>query len=285
MSPKLDAHMHVWTLARGDYGWLTEDYRVLYRDFAVGDAWPEAGDSGTSEVILVQAAGTAAETDFMLSIAETDARVAGVVGWVDFEAPDAVAEVARRGGDPRIVGLRPMIADLPDPDWILRPDFVPVFAAMERHGLVFDGHARPDLVTVMDALARRHPGLQIVLNHGGKPPIASGDLGQWRDDLSRLAECPNVACKLSGLLTEAGPHTDDGTIGAAVAHMGICFGSRRLLWGSDWPVLKMAGTYTQWAEQSERLVARLFPADADDIWRGNAARIYLENKGWEHGTP
>jgi L-fuconolactonase len=275
MTWKLDAHMHVWRMSRGDYDWLTPDLGSLWRDFAIDDAWPEASRAGVSQVILVQAAATAAETDFMLSIAEADERVAGVVGWIDFEAAHALDEVERMAANRHIVGLRPMIADLPDPEWVLRRDFGPVLTTMAGHGLVLDGHARHDLVPVMTELAARHPNLRIVLNHGGKPQIADRRLDPWRDEIAALARHPNVSCKFSGLLTEAGARSDDASIGDVVAHLGGCFGPERLLWGSDWPVLTLAGSFKAWAEQSERLIGRYFPDHADAIWRGNAERIYL----------
>ena len=275
MTGKLDAHMHVWRMSRGDYDWLIPDLGPLWRDFAIDDAWPEARQAGVSQVILVQAAATAAETDFMLSISEADERVAGVVGWIDFEAAHALDEVERMAASHHIVGLRPMIADLPDPEWILRGEFSPVLTAMAQHGLVFDGHARHDLVPVMTELAGRHPDLRIVLNHGGKPQIADHRLDPWRNEIAVLAQHPNVSCKLSGLLTEAGVRSDDASIGEVVGHLGECFGPERLLWGSDWPVLTLAASYKVWAEQSDRLIGRYFADHADAIWRGNAERIYL----------
>lgn len=279
MTGKLDAHMHVWRMARGDYDWLTPDLGVIYRDFSIDDAWPEADRAGISRVILVQAAATAAETNFMLSIASGDDRVAGVVGWVDFESPVAVDEVVRLARVRHIVGLRPMIADLPDPNWILRNGFTPVLEAMTQNRLVFDGHARHDLIPVIAQLAARHPELQIVLNHAGKPQIATHNLARWRDDIAELASHDNVACKLSGLLTEAGARTDDDAIGEVAMHLGACFGPARLLWGSDWPVLAMAGSYVGWVEQSERLIDNLFPDSREMIWSRNAERIYLKTGG------
>ena len=275
MTPVIDAHMHIWTLARGDYDWLTPDLDGLWRDFEIDDAWPEARDAGVSQVILVQAAATAAETGFMLSVAARDDRVAGVVGWTDFEAPDAAQDIQRLADTPTIVGLRPMIADIPDPDWILNEAFTPALKAMSETGLVFDGHARADLVPVMSELASRHPGLKIVLNHAGKPRIADRDLATWFDDIARLARHPNVACKVSGLLTEAGERADDASIGEVVEHLGTCFGPERLIWGSDWPGLTLAGTYAEWSAQSARLIDRFFPEHAAMIRGGNARRIYL----------
>ncbi len=273
---KIDAHMHVWRLARGDYDWMTPNLGAIYRDYQIDDVWDEARAAGVSRTILVQAAATAAETDHLLSIAATDPRVAGVVGWVDFEARGAVDEIIRRAGDPRILGLRPMIADIPDPEWVLDRAFSPALEAMAAHGLVFDGHARADLVPVMAQLAGRHPDLDIVLNHGGKPRIAANDLADWQDDLRALSRYTNVTCKLSGLLTEAGSRTDDAALSEIVGHMQHCFGSERMIWGSDWPVLNLAGTYAGWASQSQRLIDRFFPDEQSAVWSANARRIYLK---------
>lgn len=276
---KIDAHMHVWRLARGDYDWMTPDLGAIYRDFQIDDTWDAASAAGVSQVILVQAAATSAETDYLLSLAAADSRVAGVVGWADFEAPGAAQEIARYAKDTPILGLRPMIADLPDPHWILNPAFAPSLEAMVKHGLVFDGHARADLVPVMTRLADLYPGLQIVLNHAGKPQIASGNLTTWRDDLRTLAQRANVTCKLSGLLTEAGTRTDDAALGEVVEHVRDCFGPDRVIWGSDWPVLNLAGSYSEWARQSTRLIDRYFPDHQPAVWSGNARRIYLNRAG------
>lgn len=276
---KIDTHMHVWRLERGDYDWMTPNLGVIYRDFGIEDAWPAAAEANVTRTILVQAAATAAETDYLLSIAAIDARVAGVTGWVDFEASDAPAQILKRAADSRIVGLRPMIADIPDPDWILQPALSPALEAMEETGLVFDGHGRADLIPVMTQLADRHRRLQIVLNHAGKPRIAANDIDQWRRDLAELAKRENISCKLSGLLTEAGDRTDDAAIGEIAEHMRDCFGPERILWGSDWPVLNLAGSYAGWAGQSGRLINQFFPGHQQAVWAGNAKRIYLSRSG------
>ncbi|MCZ4296459.1 amidohydrolase family protein [Henriciella marina] len=283
MIAKLDAHLHVWTLARGDYTWLTPDLSEIYKDFSINDAWPEAEQAGVQRFILVQAAASAAETDFLLSLAAADKRVAGVVGWVDFQSETAADEVRRGAAQEGLVGVRPMIADRPDPRWILQDDITPALKAMSESGLVFDGHARPDLISVMTTLAQRYPDLSIVVNHAGKPPIASGDLNDWRADIKALSTCPNVSTKLSGLPTEAGDRTDDVSIGSVVEHIADCFGHERVLWGSDWPVLTMAASYADWAAQSERLIKRHFAGHEASVWRTNAERIYLKNSGGQLG--
>lgn len=271
--------MHIWRLQRGDYDWLTRDLESIYRDFEIQDVWDEAQACGVQQVILVQAAASAAETDFLLHIAEADRRVAGVVGWVDFETDDAPERISHLAGNLDLFGLRPMIADLSDPLWILQDACAPALESLQANGLVFDAHAHPALVPVMTRLAARYPDLTIVLNHAGKPPIASAELDMWRSDIAKLARHENVFCKLSGLLTEAGAHTDDAAIGAVVEHIGSHFGPERLLWGSDWPVLTLAGNYTDWAAQSERLVDQYYPDHSEAIFSGNAKRIYSRNAG------
>ena len=279
MMEKLDCHMHIWRLQRGDYDWLTPDLGSIYRDFDLKDVWDEAEACGVRQIILVQAAASAAETDFLLDIAETDERVAGVVGWVDFEADDAAKQITRRAENPHLLGLRPMIADLSDPLWILQDACAPALESLQANELVLDAHAHPDLVPVMTRLATRYPDLPIVLNHAGKPPIASAELEVWRGDISELAGHQNVSCKLSGLLTEAGARTDDSAIGEVAEHIGVCFGPERLLWGSDWPVLTLGGDYKGWAAQCERLVEQYYPDHSHAIFSGNAKRIYFRKAG------
>ena len=279
MIQKLDCHMHIWRLQRGDYDWLTPDLGEIYRDFEIDNVWTEAKAGGVTHVILVQAAASVAETDFLLSVADSDRRVHGVVGWVDFEADDAAEQIALRAKTPHLLGLRPMIADLPNLQWILRDECKPALEAVQASGLIFDAHAHPDLVPVMTRLAADYPQLPIVLNHAGKPPIASAELGVWRRDIAALARHENVCCKLSGLLTEAGTRTDDAAIGEIVEHVAACFGPERLLWGSDWPVLTLAGNYKAWVEQCERIVGQFFPDHVDAIFSGNAKRIYSRKPG------
>ena len=159
-------------------------------------------------------------------------RVAGVVGWVDFEAPDAAAQIARRAEDKCIVGLRPMIADIADPNWILGDACTSALEAMLVNGLVFDAHARMDLVNVMTSLATRYPDLQIVLNHGGKPPIASRELDEWRRDISTLARHRRSCGASCGLFRPEPPSV--GQRLASPEHGGIVFGVGAPERASDW---------------------------------------------------
>lgn len=276
---RIDAHHHFWTLARGDYGWLTPDLAPIHRDFGLADLAPHLAAAGMNGTILVQAAPTAAETMFLLEIAESAELVRGVVGWTDFDASDGVARIEALAGRPLLVGLRPMVQDISDDDWLLGSALEPLLAAMARHGLVFDALVLPRHLPRLLRVVSRHPDLEFVLDHCGKPQLKDGEIASWQSDIARLAERPNIVCKLSGLVTEAPPDWQLSDLRQAADHVVKCFGPRRLLWGSDWPVVNLAGGYAKWFAAAETLLADLSPDEKADILGGNAARIYLSLRG------
>ena len=276
---RIDAHHHLWTLARGDYGWLTPALAPIHRDFFLSDLAPHLAAADIKGTILVQAAPTEAETTFLLDIAAKAQLVRGVVGWTDFDPADGEVRIDALAAHKLLVGLRPMVQDIPDDDWLLRPALTPLLAAMARNGLVFDAlvlpHHLPRLLRVVDD----HPELQFVLDHCAKPRLATGELAIWQGDIASLAERPNIVCKLSGLATEAAADWQIADLRKAVDHVAACFGPRRLLWGSDWPVVNLAGGYEKWFAAAETLLAGLSPDEKAAIFGGNAARIYLSSRG------
>ncbi|WP_171582845.1 amidohydrolase family protein [Bradyrhizobium australiense] len=276
---RIDAHHHLWTLARGDYGWLTPALAPIFRDFSLSDLAPHLAAAKIDGTILVQAASTEAETTFLLDIAEKAQLVRGVVGWIDFDAADAMARIDALAGRELLVGLRPMVQDLPDDDWLLRPALAPLLAAMARNSLVFDALVLPRHLPRLLRLADDHPDLQFVLDHCAKPRLATGELAVWQDDIASLAERPNIVCKLSGLATEAPPDWQVADLRKAVDHVVGCFGLHRLLWGSDWPVVNLAGGYEKWFAAAEVLLAGVSPDEKAAVFGGNAARIYLSSRG------
>jgi L-fuconolactonase len=276
---RIDAHHHVWTLARGDYGWLTPDLAPIYRDFSLADFAPHLAASRIAGTILVQAAPTEAETAFLLDIADNAELVRGVVGWTDFDAADAVARIDALAARKLLVGLRPMVHDIEDDDWLLGPALAPVLTAMARGGLVFDALVRPRHLAKLLAVVGRHPELQFVLDHCGKPRLATGDIATWQRDIALLAQHPNIVCKLSGVVTEATPDWQIADLRRAVDHVLACFGPQRMLWGSDWPVVNLAGGFARWLAATETLLADLSQHEKADIFGGNAARIYLSSRG------
>jgi L-fuconolactonase len=225
--------------------------------------------------VLVQAAPTEAETRFLLAQAEQNADVPGVVGWVDWLAPDAGERVRVLATHSRLKGLRPMLQDIADAAWVLQPGLQEPLAAMAASGLVLDALVQPRHLAHVLTLARRHPQLQIVIDHCAKPDIASRQWQPWANDMARLATETKAVCKLSGLLTEAGPQATPGAVTPWMRHVLDCFGPERLLWGSDWPVLELSGLgYADWWSATGQFLAGLTPAERAAIQGGNAARIY-----------
>jgi len=269
---RVDAHHHVWRLERGDYGWLTPDL-AIHRDYGLDDLRPLLGD--VAATVLVQAAATEAETHYLLEIARgSGGLVRGVVGWTDLAAGDAPVRVARLARMPLLKGLRPMLQDIAETGWILRPEVQPGLIEMAARGLVFDALIQPRHLPVLLALARWHPGLRIVVDHAAKPNIAGGEFQPWADDIARVARETPAVCKLSGLITEAAANWTTADLQPYVRHLLDIFGPRRLLWGSDWPVVNLAGGYVRWREATTELLQTLPAADRDAVLGGTAATVY-----------
>jgi L-fuconolactonase len=270
----IDAHFHCWELARGDYGWLTPALAPIYRDVRVADWQEQSWPHGVSGGVLVQAAPTEAETRFLLSQADANPAVLGVVGWVDFLAADAPARIGALALHPRLKGLRPMLQDIADPEWILQPAVAPALRAMADCGLVFDALVKPVHLPPILTLAQRHPKLRMVIDHGAKPDIAAGEWQPWADGIARIATETQAMCKLSGLLTEAGPRPAPGAVWRWAEHVLQSFGAGRVVWGSDWPVLELAAPYALWWATSRQLLEGLDEEGKAAVMGGNAARLY-----------
>lgn len=274
----IDGHQHFWRLSRGDYDWITPDLAVLRRDYLPGDLAPLLKDTGVDGTVLVQAAATEAETSFMLDLAGENAFVRGVVGWVDMEALDAPDRVAALACNPRLRGIRPMIQDIPDPEWMLRPALVPAFDAVAGLGLAFDALVKPVHLKPLLRLLERHTGLRAVVDHGAKPAIREGIEGgafdAWAADMAAIARETPALCKLSGLVTEAAPGWSVETLRPYVDRLIELFGPHRLIWGSDWPVLNLNGDYAGWHRTSLALLSGLGEEERAAVLGGNAIRFY-----------
>lgn len=275
----LDSHQHFWRLSRGDYGWLTPELQALYRDFEPEDLKPHLDRCAVRQTILVQAAPTVAETRFILDLADAHDFIAGVVGWIDFEADDALEVLATLRARSKLVGIRPMIQDIPDPNWMLKPVLAPAFEALIEQHLVFDALVKPPHLPMLLQLAKRHPDLKIVVDHAAKPAIALGAFDAWAKDIERIARETSAVCKISGLVTEANAAEHDA-LEPYVDHVLACFGPSRLMWGSDWPVCEMVCRYDEWFDLSQQLFAHLTPSERAAIFGDVARSTY----GIEIGT-
>ncbi|WP_342359245.1 amidohydrolase family protein [Terrarubrum flagellatum] len=276
---QIDAHQHFWRISRGDYWWLRPDLAGLYRDFVPSQLKPHLRKHGIERTILVQAAPTIAETQFMLDLAREADFVAGVVGWVDFAAPDAAKIIDELAKDELLVGLRPMVQDIADDDWLLRADLARAVDAMQAHGLVFDALTLPRHLSRLLVFIDRHPGLALVIDHCSKPHIRDRRYDPWRADMAAVAARPHVMCKLSGLATEASADWSAADLKTPFRHVLDMFGANRLIWGSDWPVVNLAGGYDRWRETALDLLAPLGAQERAAILGGNAQRLYLSKRG------
>jgi L-fuconolactonase len=271
----VDSHQHFWRLDRGDYGWLTaEAHPAIHRDFLPADIGLFLRRCRIDKTVLVQAAPTEAETDFLLDLAEATPYVAGVVGWADFEAKDAPDRIAAMAERKSLLGLRPMLQDLPDEAWILRPDVQPAIDAMEQAGLRFDALVLPRHLPHLARFLAARPDLSVVIDHAAKPDIAGGAMEPWASQMRAIARDTQALCKVSGLATEAGPGWTVATLRPFVEVLFEAFGAERLMWGSDWPVLLEAGDYVRWVATANELAAVLPPADRGKLFGQTAAAFY-----------
>jgi L-fuconolactonase len=274
---RVDAHHHVWRLDRGDYCWLqpTPALEPIYRDFALDDLEPSLQAGAITATVLVQAAPTVAETRYLLDCARRRPDIVrGVVGWVDLRAPAAIAVLHGLARNPVLKSIRPMLQDEVEADWILRPEVQPALRAVAASGLRFDALVKPRNLASLHEMLRRHPELRVVIDHAAKPDIAAHAWQPWADQIAAIAATTTAFCKLSGLVTEAGPDWSVERLQPYVDHVMTCFGPERVMWGSDWPVLTLASSYAQWDAASDRLLAALSAEARAAVRGGTAIRFY-----------
>jgi len=270
----IDAHQHFWTVARDDYGWLTPEDAVLYRDYGPADLAPHLQRAGITHTVVVQAAPTVDETRYLLALADETPWVAGVVGWVDLGAPDVAHGLDALASHRLFRGVRPMIQDIADDDWMLGDTLTPGFQALVERDLSFDALVLPRHLPRLLRLLGRHPDLRVVVDHGAKPAIRDGAFDGWAEDVARLARETGACCKLSGLVTEADAGWQEADLRPYAEHLLTSFGPERLLWGSDWPVVELAGGFERWRHASEGLLAGLAEPERAAVLGGSAARFY-----------
>jgi len=269
----IDAHQHFWQLCRGDYTWLTSELTPLYRDFLPEHLIDHLDNKSIAGTIVVQAAPSIAETEFLLSLAKNNKRIKGVVGWVDFESIDVKSTIRELSMAEKLVGLRPMIQDIEDIDWMLKDTLKPAFRVMSECNLTFDALVLPKHLTNLLTLLTQFPELTTVIDHAAKPNIKKAEILEWSDNMRRLANETSAYCKISGLVTEASSDCSIEELKPYVDILLDAFGPSRLIWGSDWPVLLLASNYEDWFDAS----LNLLPVSAEErglIFGGNAIRAY-----------
>ena len=277
---KIDAHQHFWRYDPVQYGWITDELARLRRDFLPRDLTPLLRARGFEGSIAVQAA-SEGENEFLFSLAEEAATdpeclpIVGVVGWLDLTAPDAADQVARFAATPRAVGLRHIVQDEPDPRFLDREDFRRGVCTLADHSLVYEVLIRPPQLEAALRFVPDLPEVSMVLDHLGKPPIASRDLTEWREGIETIATSPHLSAKVSGLVTEARWLEWRKEDFREVLDVALeAFGSERLMVGSDWPVCLLAAEYEEVFAILDDWLAPLSAAERAAIEGENAARVY-----------
>ncbi len=273
----MDAHHHLWDLATRPQPW-TEGEPSLARSFSFEDLRGHLDRHGIAAGVVVQTVAVAAETPELLALAAAEARIAGVVGWVDLERPgagEAIAALREGPGGARLVGVRHLVQDEPDPAWLARPAVRAGLGAVGDAGLVYDLLVRPRQLEAAIAAVAALPGVRFVLDHAGKPEIAAGGLEPWRGLVGRLAALPNVAVKLSGLVSEADRARWSIEQLRPFAEVVLeAFGPERVMFGSDWPACLPAAGYDQVFEAAQACCAGLGPAETSAVFAGTARAWY-----------
>ena len=269
----VDAHHHFWNPARGDYFWMVGDsVAPIARKVAPEDMAPHLTKHGITSTVLVQAAPTVAETDYLLGMADAAEHVAKVVGWVDFENHDDLRQLERLKKHPKFAGVRPMIQDLPDPQWMHGKDVQWAFAALVDLDLTFDALGFPQHLEPFLRLFTNYPDLRAVVDHCMKPRVRDAGFQSWASGIERIARESQAFCKLSGLATEAAPGWDVASLRPYAEHVLGVFGPTRVMWGSDWPVLELNGNYDTWFAAAVEIVpaehrSAVFAKSAEAFYR------------------
>ncbi len=273
---RIDSHQHFWRADRGDYHWMDATVSLLCRDYLPRDLRPHLAKHAIDYTILVQAAQTVAETDFLLDLAAQNDFIAGVVGWLDMDSPDFAVQFEKYRRNPKFIGLRPMLQDIPDDAWILTPQVMKSLQLVAEADFPFEflTYTRhlPFVLQSLDAVGP----MRAVIDHISKPEIRSQILEPWKSYIAQLAKHQNLFCKLSGMITEADHRNWSAkTLQPYVEHVVDSFGWDRLLFGSDWPVCLLAGSYDQVVQLIKDILgSRMDETIESKLFGGNAARFY-----------
>ncbi len=278
-TPVVDAHHHFWTPGRYDYSWMAgAEMEPIRRSFGPADLRPELESADVDSTVLVQTVPSVAETREFMGIAEQTPFVAGVVGWVDLtddSVAETLAELQAQPNGKTLVGIRHQAHDELDAQWLLRPDVGRGLGAVRDAGLAYDILIRPRELPAALAMSRAFPDMRLVIDHLAKPEIASGEIDEWAAQMEPFRDLPHVFCKLSGMVTEANWTSWTPTdLKPYVARVLDIFGPERMMYGSDWPVCLLAGSYGAVKGALERALPPLSAKERSQVFGGNAIRFY-----------
>jgi L-fuconolactonase len=272
---RIDAHQHFWRYDPAEYSWIDASMSAIRRDFLPADLKPELDAAGFHGSVAVQARQSLEETRWLLELAAQSSSILGVVGWADMRSPDIRSQLKSLAQDRRMVGIRHIVQSEPDDRFLMQPDFLRGISVLEEFDLAYDILIYAKHLPVAAEFVERFPRHRFVLDHLAKPPIKIGRIDSWADGIQRLAEFPNVYCKLSGLVTEADwQHWTPEQIVPFLDVAFEAFGPIRLMIGSDWPVCLVAASYTRTIEVVKTYLLRLNPTSREAVLGGNAQRFW-----------
>lgn len=273
---RIDSHQHYWKINRGDYDWITPEAATLYRDYLPNDLLPHLNSHQIDQTILVQAAPTHEESLFLLKLSENDQSIAGVVGWIDLDDPNYLDHYHELEQHPKFLGFRLNIQDVTDETTALKANYIDALHYFEEHDvpvdLLFDYHQFPTVLKLLEKV----PNLRGVVDHLGKPDIAAQKFEPWSDQIKQIASYDKIYCKLSGMVTEA-DHDDwkKEDFVRYVRHTLDSFGINRVMFGSDWPVCLLAGSYGEVIDVLKNALPKdLSEDDLDKLFGANAHHFY-----------
>jgi L-fuconolactonase len=276
----IDAHQHFWSYNPAEYEWIDDSMAALRRDFLPQDLKSELEANDFQGSIAVQARQTMEETRWLLGLAERSPSILGVVGWADLRSPDIRSQLKVMAQNPKLVGIRHIVQSEPDDRFLLQPDFLRGVSVLEEFDLAYDVLIYTKHLSTTAEFVQRFPRQRFVLDHLAKPPIKSGGIEAWANGIRRLADCPNLCCKLSGLVTEA-----DWTLWQPEQILPFLdvafesFGPNRLMIGSDWPVCLVAASYRQTVEVVKTYLLGQKPEHREAVLGGTADRFWHLTSG------
>ena len=272
---KIDTHQHFWKYSKEEYPWIGEGMEVLARYRLPADLNPILKENGIDGTIAVQARQVVEETEALLAMAEEYDFIRGVVGWVDLRNPNVEAQLERFKDRKKLVGVRHVVQDESDDNFVLRDDFTRGIGKLKAYGLVYDILIFPHQLEAAIELVNRFPEQVFILDHIAKPYIKDKKMSPWDSDIKKLASFKNVSCKISGMVTEADWH--NWNVEDFKPYMEVvleAFGAKRLTIGSDWPVCTLAGEYGSVVSIAADFIAQLSDNEQKAIWEENPKRIY-----------
>ncbi len=272
---RIDAHQHFWRYDEREYGWIGPEMAGLRRDYLPGDLRPLQEALGIEGTVAVQARQTVDETRWLQELAEQDPEIWGVVGWVDLCDASVGRQLETLCARGRLCGVRHVVQDEPDDRYLLRESFLRGVALLEAYRLTYDILIYPRHLPVASEFVARFPEQRFVLDHMAKPPIAEGRLSPWAEGIRNLAEHAQVYCKVSGMVTEANwASWRDADFRPYLDVVVEAFGTERIMFGSDWPVCTVAGSYARVMALAYGYAAQFSAAEQAAMEGGNAARFY-----------